>query len=87
MANEGERRGEDTGQSPPSHFTSFVLRCWVGDGGQMRARLTDVHSGLSYPVADPADLPGLVSHLVAQDQPGESSVGHGWAAEANGRQT
>jgi hypothetical protein len=51
----------------PAHYASFVLRCWRSDAGHFRARLIDVRSGVSHPVADPAELPGLVSRLVEQD--------------------
>ena len=58
-------------QHPPDeqdrpHFASFVLRCWKGESGQVRARLLDVHSGVSHPLADLADLPGLVDRLLAE---------------------
>ena len=35
-----------------SHPVSFVMRCWVGRGEVVRARVTDVRSGVSYPLAD-----------------------------------
>jgi len=40
--------------------------------GQIRARLTDVHSGISYPVTDLADLPGLVRRMMTQAPSGEN---------------
>jgi hypothetical protein len=49
----------------PPHYASFVLRCWTS-GGQVRARLIDVLSGASYPVADLQELPSLVERLVAK---------------------
>lgn len=50
-----------------SHHASYILRCWTGDLGQIRARLIDVHSGVTWPVADLVDLPGLVQRLMARD--------------------
>ncbi len=69
----------DTVPAPPfdsearesPHYASFVLRCWTCEMGQIRARLTDVHSGISYPVTDLADLPGLVRRMVTQAPSGE----------------
>jgi hypothetical protein len=51
------------------HHASFVLRCWTGAGGQIRARLIDVQSGVSLPVADLADLPGQIRSLMARSMP------------------
>ena len=55
------------GDSEPdlSHHASFVLRCWTSDE-QVRARLIDVHSGVTRPLADLAELPGLVRRLMAE---------------------
>jgi len=58
-------------QHPPDeqdrpHLASFVLRCWQGEGGRVRARLLDVHSGINHPLSDLTDLPGLVERLLAQ---------------------
>ena len=61
----------DNEESTAPHYASFVLRCWTGDLGRIRARLIDVHSGVSRPVNDLADLPGMVRHLVDQAMPGE----------------
>jgi hypothetical protein len=61
----------DSREPEPPHYASFVLRCWTGDLGQIRARLIDVHSGVSRPVNDLAELPGLVRHLVEQAVPDE----------------
>jgi len=46
------------------HHASFILRCWIGKGKEVRARLIDVRSGISYPLTDLAGLPALVHRLV-----------------------
>ncbi len=51
-------------QSEPPQYTSFILRCWTVEGGGIRARLVDVHSGVHFPVSDLAELPALVRSLV-----------------------
>lgn len=60
----------EASESP--YYASFVLRCWTCETGQIRARLTDVHSGISYPVTDLADLPGLVRRMVTLALSGEN---------------
>ena len=62
----------DSEASESPHYASFVLRCWTCETGQIRARLTDVHSGISYPVTDLADLPCLVRRMVTQTLGGEN---------------
>ena len=52
------------------HYTSFILRCWFSDTGQLRARLIDVQSGASHLVKDWADLPELVRCLAETDLAG-----------------
>jgi hypothetical protein len=47
------------------HYASFVLRCWIGGSGRIQARLIDVQSGISHPLASLADLPQQVQHLMA----------------------
>jgi len=67
-------RSLDNQEAESPHYASFILRCWTSDLGQIRARLIDVHTGVSRPVTDLDELPGLVRHLVAQalpDQPEE----------------
>ncbi len=59
----------DEERHKPPTYASFVLRCWTGDAGQIRARLIDLNSGVSYAVADLARLPGLVRHLTTGDLP------------------
>ena len=58
----------ETPASP--HHASYILRCWTGDVGQIRARLIDVHSGATWPVADLVDLPALVRRLMDRDLEG-----------------
>ena len=55
-----------TKQSPPFRYISFILRCWTDGQGQLRARLIEAESGVSYPVADLEDLPALVRQLMAR---------------------
>jgi len=62
----------DSEESKSPHYASFILRCWTCETGQIRARLTDVHSGVSCPVTDLADLPRLVRRMVAQAPSGEN---------------
>ncbi len=45
--------------------TSFILRCWPGASGQVRARLINVHTKQTYPVASLADLPALIERLLS----------------------
>ena len=59
----------ETPASP--HHASYILRCWTGDVGQIRARLIDVHSGATWPVADLVDLPALVRRLMVPAAPGQ----------------
>lgn len=51
------------------HYASFILRCRVDTKGKIYARLIDVNSGMSYPVAELAALPEQVRHLVARSLP------------------
>jgi hypothetical protein len=59
-------------QAPPGEepdlacYASFILRCWQGGEGCIRARLVDVHTGRSYLVADLDELPEQIQRLVAQ---------------------
>ena len=64
---------EPANLEPPTspHHASYILRCWTGDLGQIRARLIDVHSGTTWPVADLVDLPGLVQRLMDRSTPEE----------------
>jgi len=42
------------------HYASFILRCWIGEQGQIHARLIDVNSGIGQPLADLEELPRQV---------------------------
>jgi len=66
MAYEKEPQRLEEESQTPAHPVSFVLRCWVSKGGVVRSRLTDVRSGMSYPLADLAGLPALVQRLVLE---------------------
>ena len=48
----------------PTHYASFILRCWLGGGERLRARLVDVNSGVSYPVSNLDQLPHLLGQLL-----------------------
>jgi hypothetical protein len=61
----------DQEMTTSSHHASYILRCWTGDLGQIRARLIDVHSGVTWPVADLFDLPGLLQRLMDRAAPKE----------------
>lgn len=71
MSDTSQAPAFDSREPEPPHYASFVLRCWTGDLGQIHARLIDVHSGVSRPVSDLAELPGLVRHLIEQAAPDE----------------
>ena len=66
MSQPQNRRPRTHGPEDAPQYASFLLRCWAGEGGRVRARLIEVRSGLSYPLADLAGLPSLVQHLVAR---------------------
>ena len=59
----------DPKKTASPHHASYILRCWTGDLGQIRARLVDVHSGVTWPVPNLVDLPGLVQRLMVQATP------------------
>jgi len=48
----------------PGRHTSFVLRCWVGAQGEVRARLVDVGTGRCYPLRNLANLPELIEQSI-----------------------
>jgi len=64
MANPDDPQRLEDELPASSHPVSFVMRCWVVRGDTVRARLTEVRTGVSYPLADLADLPALVRSLV-----------------------
>lgn len=45
-------------------YTSFVLRCWVGEDGRVHARLIDIRSQVEHVVGNLSRLPGLVQGLI-----------------------
>jgi hypothetical protein len=47
-------------------YASFILRCWIDQSGQTRARLVDVQSGVSHMLNDLDAAPDLVRHLIAR---------------------
>ena len=53
----------DDAQVTAPHYASFILRCWQ-DAERVRARLIDVSSGATYPVADLDALPEMVARLL-----------------------
>ena len=48
-------------------FASFVLRCWTGADGHIRARLIDANSGVGHPIGELEELPQLVRRLLEED--------------------
>ena len=68
MPDTTQRRSFEQQPPDPVHYSSFILRCWIGAGGQIRARLIDAQLGISQPVADLADLPEQVRDLMARTQ-------------------
>jgi|GEM_PF-5122714 len=47
-------------------YVSFVLRCQLGAGGQVRSRLFDVRSGRGWIVNNLDELPALVQRLIRE---------------------
>lgn len=45
-------------------YTSFVLRCWVGEDGRVHARLIDIRTRVEHVVGNLSRLPGLVQGLI-----------------------
>ena len=73
MANRSDVQDPEDVAGIPTHPVSFVLRCRVGRGNVVHARLTDVRTGVSYPVRDLSRLPALLQRLVQQSLPSPSS--------------
>ena len=48
-------------------YASFVLRCWTGADGHVRARLIDANSGVGHPIGELGELPQLVRRLLEED--------------------
>ena len=55
-------------------YSSFILRCWIGRGGQVRARLIEVRSGVSHPVIDLDELPELLYRLITNTASNEPHI-------------
>jgi hypothetical protein len=76
MHSHGEQNREDEKAQPVESFdreeagsplyASFILRCWIDQSGQTRARLVDVQSGVSHMLNDLDAAPDLVRHLIAR---------------------
>ncbi|MGD1994708.1 MAG: hypothetical protein PVI59_16065 [Anaerolineae bacterium] len=47
-------------------YASFILRCWIDQSGQTRARLVDVQSGVSHMLNDLDAVSDLVRRLLAR---------------------
>jgi hypothetical protein len=47
-------------------YASFILRCWIDQRGQTRARLTDVQSSVGHTLNDLDAVPDLVRRLLAR---------------------
>jgi hypothetical protein len=47
-------------------YASFILRCWIDESGQTRARLVDVQSGVSHMLNDLDAVSDLVRRLLAR---------------------
>ncbi len=72
----GEKNGEDEKAQPVESFdseevgsplyASFILRCWIDQSGQTRARLVNVQSGVSHVLNDLDVVPDLVRRLIAE---------------------
>ncbi|HNT78021.1 MAG TPA: hypothetical protein PKH77_23655 [Anaerolineae bacterium] len=53
-------------EAASTRYASFIVRCWQDGEARLRARLVDVNTGVSYPVANLSDLPALLSRLLRQ---------------------
>jgi len=58
----------------PTHYASFILRCWIGEGGRLYARLIDIRTGVGHVVGSLALLPNLVHRLVANAPPADAET-------------
>ena len=57
------------------NYTSFVLRCWVSEDGQVHARLIDIHTRVEYFVSHLIHLPELIRRLLQSAAEAESQTG------------
>jgi hypothetical protein len=55
-------------------YASFILRCWMGEEGQLRARLIDIRTGVGHVVGSLALLPDLVRRLVTNAPPPDAET-------------
>ncbi len=56
---------DDEARDTGPRYVSFILRCHVNTEGSVRVRLLDVRSGVSCPVGDLDELPGIVRRLMS----------------------
>jgi hypothetical protein len=59
---------------------SFILRCWSNPAGEVRARLIDVRTGVTHPLADLDEIPALTRRLLGTGPTLDTSI------ERNGMQ-
>lgn len=52
-------------------YVSFILRCWVGKGGNIHARLIETNTGASHLITDLDMLAKLVRQLITKAIPPE----------------
>lgn len=62
----------DEAERAPRRYVSFVLRCRTTPAGDVRAQLSEVHSGVTRTVADLDDLPDLIRRWIEGRQSGIS---------------
>jgi hypothetical protein len=58
----------------PTRYVSFILRCWTGEEGQLRARLIDVRTDVGHIVGSLALLPDLVRRLMTNAPPTDAET-------------
>jgi hypothetical protein len=68
----GEEQSEVVGCS----YQTYILRCWVGEGRQIRARLIAVSTGVSHPVGNLAELPETLKQLILTEPSNTSTPEH-----------
>ncbi|MBN2003461.1 MAG: hypothetical protein JXA21_08910 [Anaerolineae bacterium] len=54
----------ETPEPAVTRYASFIVRCWQDSEMHLRARLVDVNSGASYPIANLSDLPAVLRRLL-----------------------
>jgi hypothetical protein len=55
-------------------YASFILRCWIGEEGQLRARLIDIRTGVGHIIGNLDLLPDLVHRLVTNTPPTDAET-------------